>query len=79
MKKLSRYGNRGARELADGIFLTHAHIGHYSGLMYLGREAMNAQNTPVYAMPRIQGPSKTALFIPDINKWEVWDKDVFYC
>jgi len=38
----------------DGIFLTHAHIGHYSGLMYLGREAMNARQIPVYAMPRMK-------------------------
>jgi pyrroloquinoline quinone biosynthesis protein B len=37
----------------DGIFLTHAHIGHYTGLMYLGREAMAAQSIPVYAMPRM--------------------------
>lgn len=37
----------------DGIFLTHAHIGHYSGLMYLGREAMGAKGVPVYAMPRM--------------------------
>ncbi|NOT51950.1 MAG: MBL fold metallo-hydrolase [Chitinophagaceae bacterium] len=36
-----------------GIFLTHAHIGHYTGLMYLGREAMNANKVPVYAMPRM--------------------------
>lgn len=35
----------------DGIFLTHAHIGHYTGLMHLGHEAMGATNTPVYAMP----------------------------
>ena len=35
-------------ELA-GILLTHAHIGHYTGLMYLGREAMSSQNIPVYA------------------------------
>lgn len=35
----------------DGIFLTHAHIGHYTGLMQLGREAMGAQNVPIYAMP----------------------------
>ena len=34
-----------------GIFLTHAHIGHYTGLMYLGREAMNTRLIPVYAMP----------------------------
>jgi pyrroloquinoline quinone biosynthesis protein B len=38
----------------SGIFLTHAHIGHYTGLMYLGREAMNAKNVPVYAMPRMR-------------------------
>ena len=35
----------------DGIFLTHAHIGHYTGLIHLGREVMGAQNIPVYAMP----------------------------
>lgn len=35
----------------DGIFLTHAHIGHYSGLMQLGREAMGARSIPVWAMP----------------------------
>ncbi|MEK7224832.1 MAG: MBL fold metallo-hydrolase, partial [Bacteroidota bacterium] len=37
----------------SGILLTHAHIGHYTGLMYLGREAMNANKVPVYAMPRM--------------------------
>lgn len=35
----------------DGIFLTHAHIGHYTGLMHLGREVMGTNATPVYAMP----------------------------
>ncbi len=117
----------------SGIFLTHAHIGHYTGLMYLGREAMNAKNIPVYAMPRMvdfiktNGPwsqlvalknielrnlkadsviqlnerisvqpllvphrdefSETAgyllkceersvLFIPDIDKWSKWEKDI---
>jgi pyrroloquinoline quinone biosynthesis protein B len=115
-----------------GIFLTHAHIGHYTGLMYLGREAMGANNVPVYAMPRmgrfltsngpwsqlvayqnivlkqlaneqsqsfgqltitpflvphrdeysetvgfrIAGPKKTAIFIPDINKWSRWETDI---
>ncbi len=42
-----------SREIPDGIFLTHAHIGHYAGLMQLGREAMNADRIPVYAMPRM--------------------------
>ena len=37
-----------------GIFLTHAHIGHYTGLMYLGRESMNANAIPVFAMPRMK-------------------------
>jgi len=37
----------------DGVFITHAHIGHYTGLMMLGHEAAGAQNVPVYAMPRM--------------------------
>ena len=37
----------------SGIFLTHAHIGHYTGLMYLGREGLNAKEIPVYVMPRM--------------------------
>jgi pyrroloquinoline quinone biosynthesis protein B len=38
----------------DGILLTHAHIGHYVGLMHLGREAMGANCVPVYAMPHMR-------------------------
>lgn len=37
----------------DGIFLTHAHIGHYPGLMYLGKEAMAAKSVPVYGTERM--------------------------
>lgn len=116
-----------------GIFLTHAHIGHYTGLMHLGREVMGAKGMPVYAMPRmrsflenngpwsqlvnlenislrnlsadsvvilnqrikvvplpvphrdefsetvgykIEGPEKSLLFVPDIDKWHLWEKDV---
>lgn len=115
-----------------GIFLTHAHIGHYTGLMFLGHEAMGASGVPVYAMPlmaeflekngpwsqlvnyrnivvsplqhnhpqklgslsvtpflvphrdeysetvgfRIDGPNKSAIFIPDINKWSEWSTDL---
>src|SRR5687767_1636754 len=36
-----------------GIFLTHGHIGHYTGLMFLGREVMSCKNLPVYCMPRM--------------------------
>ena len=37
----------------DGIFLTHAHMGHYTGLMWLGKEVMGADKVPVHAMPRL--------------------------
>jgi pyrroloquinoline quinone biosynthesis protein B len=35
----------------DGIFLTHAHMGHYTGLMFLGHESMGAKEVPVYVPP----------------------------
>jgi len=38
----------------SGIFLTHAHVGHYTGLMYLGRESMNSKDVKVYTMPRMK-------------------------
>ena len=119
--------------LIDGIFLTHAHIGHYTGLMHLGREVMGAKNTTVNVMPkmenflrnngpwsqlvelenislkslrdnkpvqlnsrltitpfkvphrdefsetvgyRIDGPSKSLVFIPDIDKWSKWQINI---
>ncbi len=37
----------------SGIALTHAHIGHYTGLVHLGREVMGAGGVPVYAMPKM--------------------------
>ena len=38
-----------------GIALTHAHVGHYAGLVHLGREAANTQGLPVYASARMAG------------------------
>jgi pyrroloquinoline quinone biosynthesis protein B len=126
---------RGAdrRRPVEGILLTHAHVGHYAGLMHLGREALGAAAVPVYATPRmaaflrgsgpwsllvtqghidlremapgqplrltprltvtpftvphrdelsdtvgfrVQGPSRTLLYIPDIDKWEKWDRRI---
>lgn len=49
-------------ELA-GILITHAHIGHYTGLMYLGREAMNTDSLPVYCLPRM------AKFLKNNGPW----------
>jgi pyrroloquinoline quinone biosynthesis protein B len=117
----------------DGIFLTHAHIGHYTGLMYLGRESIGARGVPVYATERmlqflegngpwsqltglgniegqpleydrplalpggirvtafrvphrdefsdtvgyrIEGPRQSGLFIPDIDRWDKWDRSI---
>jgi pyrroloquinoline quinone biosynthesis protein B len=41
----------GRPPLFDGIFLTHAHMGHYAGLVHLGREAYGSQTTPLYTSP----------------------------
>jgi pyrroloquinoline quinone biosynthesis protein B len=54
IKYLARAATFATKETPDGIFLTHAHIGHYAGLMFLGREAMNASKVPVYAMPKMK-------------------------
>ena len=119
--------------LPESIFITHAHIGHYTGLMYFGREALGAKNLIIKVLPKmsnflktngpwsqlvdinnikihnlsfgsktnelrnitvtpiqvphrdeysetagfiIEGRDKKALFIPDIDKWEKWDKNL---
>jgi len=38
----------------DGIFLTHAHIGHYTGLMFFGFEALSTSQLPVYCSFRMR-------------------------
>jgi pyrroloquinoline quinone biosynthesis protein B len=53
LKNLKQFSNS-ENELPNGIFLTHAHIGHYTGLMYFGKEATNASQVPVYVMPRMK-------------------------
>ena len=45
-------GNTNPSEKLDGIFLTHAHMGHYAGLLNFGRESLNSNNIPVYLMPK---------------------------
>lgn len=40
-------------EHLGGVFLTHAHMGHYSGLLYFGKEAMGARKVLVNAFPRM--------------------------
>ena len=119
--------------LPESIFITHAHIGHYAGLMYFGREALGSKDLKVNVLPKmanflktngpwsqlvqinnikiqeinfdqktnhlsnisvtpikvphrdeysetaayvIIGKNKKALFIPDIDKWEKWGKNL---
>ena len=52
----------------NGIFLTHAHIGHYTGLMQLGREVMGTHNLPVFAMKRMEN------FIKNNAPWDQLEK-----
>lgn len=40
--------------LPDGIFITHAHIGHYTGLMQFGKEVMNTKEVKVYTLPKLR-------------------------
>ncbi len=122
-----------AHGVLDALLLTHAHIGHYTGLIHLGKEVMDAQEVNTYVMPkmntflsthgpwsllvkrknirllplqedsvvqlspniqvqalrvphrdeysetvgfRIIGPRKKVLFIPDIDKWNKWQRDI---
>ncbi len=46
-----------------GIALTHAHTGHYTGLIHLGKEAWNVRGMPVYASARM------AAFLRDNAPW----------
>jgi pyrroloquinoline quinone biosynthesis protein B len=40
-------GSSKTKNPVDAIALTHAHMGHYTGLMHLGREGAQASNLPV--------------------------------
>lgn len=41
------------KEQLEGIVLTHAHMGHYTGLLSLGREALNSKKMKVYASKKM--------------------------
>jgi len=128
-----RRAGAGRPPLFDGVFLTHAHVGHYLGLALLGREAYAAQGQRVFASRRmaeflatngpwdllvsqghvgleplepgrevelapdlrvlpievphrgersdtlgfvVRGPERSLLYIPDIDKWERWERKI---
>lgn len=119
--------------IPDKIFLTHGHIGHYTGLIQFSQEAIASKNLEVFAMPKmnkflndnvpfnlliknknifiknlenektinvkeqinitpilvphrdeytetvcfkIETKNKKVLFIPDIDAWNLWNKDI---
>ena len=75
-KQLNFMGDRIKKDLR-GVFLTHAHIGHYTGLMYFGREALNSKSINVYAMPRMKkfleqnGPWSQLVSLQNISITEI--------
>lgn len=127
-------GSEGPRPpLFEGVFLTHAHVGHYAGLIHLGREAYGSKGLAVFGTQRmrdfleangpwsllaqggfirlvalvpgepialapdlsitpflvphrdefsdtvgfvIAGPERKLVYIPDIDKWERWDRRI---
>jgi pyrroloquinoline quinone biosynthesis protein B len=60
-------------EKLDGVLLTHAHMGHYTGLIHFGREVMGTDNLPVFAMPKMKtfleknGPWSQLVKLENIN------------
>jgi pyrroloquinoline quinone biosynthesis protein B len=53
-EQLHRLNQLAPSKTLPSILLTHAHIGHYTGLMHLGREVLGAHSVAVYAMPRMR-------------------------
>ena len=57
--------------IVDAICVTHAHLGHYTGLMYLGREAIGSSELPVYVT------NSMAQFLTDNEPWSQLIKGSF--
>lgn len=53
-EQLQRLKGKTGTEKVDGILITHAHMGHYTGLMHFGREVMGTNRIPVYVMPKMK-------------------------
>ncbi len=51
------------RSPVDGVFLSHAHMGHYLGLAFFGFEAVHTQELPLYSTPRM------AAFVRENGPW----------
>ncbi len=58
LHQLAGIGQR-SRQPLDGLFLTHAHIGHYLGIAQFGREVASTKNLPTFVGPRMAHFLKT--------------------
>jgi pyrroloquinoline quinone biosynthesis protein B len=47
------------RTPVDGVLLTHAHLGHYTGLAFFGFEALHTRQLPVFCSPRMKNYLET--------------------
>ena len=45
---VQKYPDIASKNLFQGIFLTHAHMGHYAGLLSLGKESISTNKTPAH-------------------------------
>tara|TARA_R110002126_G_scaffold77796_2_gene193925 strand:+ start:23119 stop:23637 length:519 start_codon:yes stop_codon:yes gene_type:complete len=52
LAELENYHLKTAK-IIDGVFLTHTHIGHYTGLIYFGRETYGKKDIVLNAMPKM--------------------------
>ena len=74
-------GNTNPSKKLDGIFLTHAHMGHYAGLLNFGRESLNSNNIPVYLMPKFfdfisnNGPWDQLVSLNNIKLQRIYDNE----
>ena len=53
LRRLDALAPTDSRPGLTGIFVTHAHFGHYAGLGFLGHEVMGARAVPLWVMPRM--------------------------
>ncbi|MHC4840953.1 MAG: MBL fold metallo-hydrolase [Planctomycetota bacterium] len=53
--KLPAYAARNSDSPCDAVVLTHAHMGHYAGLVHFGREAANTKKMPVWCSEKMAG------------------------
>ncbi|MCA8914741.1 MAG: MBL fold metallo-hydrolase [Planctomycetes bacterium] len=52
---LPGYAKRAMRNPFDGVLLTHAHMGHYAGLVHFGREAASCERLAVWCTEKMAG------------------------